>query len=196
VNCPCGKAAFATRLELARHIASVHGASSVKAMGLALQIENGTELSEADRALFSDQPPAPAPIAPPPSLPTSTPEDPPMAFKPKPCPDCAKPFTPTGPAQKRCPSCASAKHAKRGNRPRPERTGERACSYCHRPDGSHSPKCKRSGPRKPPGRPRTPSPGGADGVASCSPIVAVLDQEIAKLERQLAALKDAREILA
>jgi hypothetical protein len=140
----------------------------------------------------------PAPVAEPaePSPPASKPPEDAMAFQPKTCPDCKKTFTPTGPAQKRCPTCAAKKHAQRGNRARPERTGGKACSYCHRADGTHSPKCKRSGPRKPPGRPRTPLPAGADGAASGSPVVTVLDQEIAKLERQLAALKGAREILA
>jgi hypothetical protein len=93
---------------LAGHLAEEHMVSSEEALPKA-------------RAMVSEQlpstPRAPAPRAPEPVAPTTTPTpEASMPFKPRPCPDCTKEFTPTGPAQKRCEACGKAKRKRSSDR--------------------------------------------------------------------------------
>lgn len=112
---------------------------------------------------------APAPPIPA-DLPFTQPKEAPMSrFKPRPCPECDERFTPTGAAQKRCPTCSE------------KRKGGSSVS--------NAAKAKRSGG----GKRESAKP---EPAAPRNGVVGILDGEIAKLERQLEVLKGARAVLA
>jgi hypothetical protein len=183
VTCPCGKPAE-TRLELAEHIYADHGVGSIRATGLAGQIERGAELHGDDLALLTaarvTTPPPPPPVVParePVAPPTPTPEAP-MKFAPKTCPDCKKTFTPTGGPQKRCADC--------GKKAKLQSDRDR-----HSGGGTRKASTKATKPSTPKPRPTVPR----SRTGAIAEALTAIDGEIATLEGQLVGLKHAREAL-
>jgi hypothetical protein len=151
--------------ELAGHLVEAHAVSASVAFARAREAANGAAVPTS---------PAPEPVA----TPTPRPRrEAPMEFKPKTCPDCKKPFTPTGGPQKRCADCA-VKAKRQADRDRGSGGGTR----------------KPAKPSRAKPSPATPRP--AAPRSSGSPVLDILDAAIADLERRLSALRTAREILA